>query len=101
MLSFAKLDVGVIQEPIVNSSRTIFGCEVAVVGAGPYGLAVGAHLAASNVDVVVFGEVMSFWQHCMPNGMKLRSPWRATHLSDPDNVFTLDRYDTSKRMLRA
>ena len=69
-------------------------CQVAIVGAGPYGLSVAAHLARANVDVAIFGEVMGFWEHCMPKGMKLRSPWGATHLSDPDNILTLDRYDS-------
>ena len=84
----------------MHSSRTIFDHEVAVVGAGPYGLAMGAHLSASNVDAEVFGEVMSFWQHCMPSGMKLRSPWGATHLSDPDNALTLYRYDIDESIPR-
>ena len=76
-------------------------CEVAVVGAGPYGLAVGAHLREAGVDVIVFGEPMSFWRQSMPQGMKLRSPWRATHIADPNRDFTMDVYDAGRRMPRA
>ena len=47
-------------------------CEVAVVGAGPYGLAVAAHLRAANISTRVFGEAMSFWQRHMPEGMLLQ-----------------------------
>jgi 2-polyprenyl-6-methoxyphenol hydroxylase-like FAD-dependent oxidoreductase len=38
-------------------------CDVAIVGAGPYGLSAAAHLkAADGLDVRVFGEPMSFWE---------------------------------------
>lgn len=81
-------------------SPTNYDCQVAIVGAGPYGLSLAAHFAAANIHAVVFGEVMSFWQHCMPNGMKLRSPWGATHFSDPASAFTLDRYEETRRLTR-
>ena len=68
-------------------------CNVAVVGAGPYGLSVAAHLrAADGLDVRIFGPTMSFWQRQMPTGMLLRSPWEACHLSDPGRELTLDDY---------
>jgi cation diffusion facilitator CzcD-associated flavoprotein CzcO len=74
-------------------------CRVVVVGAGPYGLSVGAHLRAiDGVDVTVFGPRMSFWQTNMPKGMLLRSPWPACNLSDPEGELTLGRYrDVSGR----
>src|SRR5882724_7018861 len=65
-------------------------CQVAVIGAGPYGLAVAAHLKAANISPRVFGEPMSFWRRHMPGGMKLRSPWVATHIADPGKRFSLD-----------
>lgn len=65
-------------------------CEVAVIGAGPYGLAVGAHLKAAGVETHLLGDVMAFWRRNMPNGMKLRSPWRASTIADPDRNHTLD-----------
>ena len=37
----------------------------------------------------------------MPEGMKLRSPWRATHIADPNRDFTMDVYDSGRRMPRA
>jgi cation diffusion facilitator CzcD-associated flavoprotein CzcO len=67
-------------------------CDVAIVGAGPYGLSAAAHLAADALDVRVFGRPMSFWEQHMPAGMLLRSPWPACHLSDPAARWTLDRY---------
>jgi cation diffusion facilitator CzcD-associated flavoprotein CzcO len=67
-------------------------CEVAVVGAGPYGLSLGAHLNSAGIDTRVFGRPMSFWREHMPKGMKLRSPWAATHIDDPDNLLSLDAW---------
>ena len=37
-----------------------FECEVAVIGAGPYGLSVASHLRAADIETKVFGETMSF-----------------------------------------
>lgn len=66
--------------------------QVAVIGAGPHGLSISAHLRAAGADAVTFGEPMSFWQTGMPRGMKLRSPWRGSHISDAAARYTLARY---------
>jgi FAD-dependent urate hydroxylase len=68
-------------------------CDVAIVGAGPYGLSAAAHLHAANgLDIRVFGELMSFWERHMPKGMLLRSPLEGSHLSDPFRSLTLHDY---------
>lgn len=68
-------------------------CDVAIVGAGPYGLSAAAHLeAADGLDVRIFGPPMSFWERNMPVGMLLRSPWAASNLSHPNGSFSLDAY---------
>lgn len=67
-------------------------CEAVVVGAGPYGLSVAAHLRHAGIAAHVFGEPMAFWHNNMPRGMLMRSPWRATHFSDPDGAWSLDTY---------
>jgi FAD-dependent urate hydroxylase len=64
--------------------------EVAVIGAGPYGLAVAAHLRSAGISTRVFGRPMSFWREHMPKGMRLRSPWIATHIADPAKRLSLD-----------
>ncbi len=66
--------------------------EVAIVGAGPYGLAAAAHLLRAGVEVLVFGQPMSFWRLHMPEQMLLRSSPRASSISDPDRRLTLARY---------
>ncbi len=66
--------------------------EVAIIGAGPYGLSVAAHLDHAGVSTRVFGEPMGFWRRNMPKGMMLRSPWHGTHISSPNRAHSLDVY---------
>ncbi|MFI1972244.1 NAD(P)-binding domain-containing protein [Streptomyces cinnamoneus] len=54
-----------------------------VIGAGPYGLSVAAHLRAAGVPVRVFGEIMGSWRHAMATGMFLKSTPAATDLTAP------------------
>src|SRR5436853_576123 len=71
-------------------------CEVAVIGAGPYGLAATAHLKSAGLETWTFGQTMDFWQKNMPAGMLLRSPWDASHIADPNQVLTLNEYEKNK-----
>ncbi len=63
----------------------------AVIGAGPYGLSVAAHLHARGAPTQVFGEPMESWLN-MPARMALKSVWSASSLADPEAAFSLDRY---------
>jgi cation diffusion facilitator CzcD-associated flavoprotein CzcO len=73
-------------------------CDIAIIGAGPYGLAAAAHLHAANgLDIHVFGQSMSFWERQMPEGMILRSPYVASNISDPARDLTLDDYESDTR----
>jgi hypothetical protein len=72
-------------------------CDVAVIGAGPYGLSAGVHLKAKGIATRVFGEPMDFWAHTMPEGMLLRSPRAASNISDPDRAFTLEAYEAASK----
>ena len=68
-------------------------CDVAIIGAGPYGLSATAHLrTVKGLDVHTFGEPMSFWERNMPQRMLLRSGWAATHIADPNQSLTLEAY---------
>ena len=71
-------------------------CDVAIIGAGPYGLSIGAHLKARGVDFRIFGYPMLTWREHMPKGMHLKSEGFASSLSDPDSTFTLEAYCTEK-----
>jgi hypothetical protein len=62
-----------------------------VIGAGPYGLSVAAHLRSRHVPTLVLGKPMEFWEG-MPAKMYLKSPWSASSLSDPRGRSSLDWY---------
>src|SRR5438552_17494915 len=70
--------------------------DVIVVGAGPYGLAASAHLRGAGANVRVLGKPMSFWMRHMPKGMRLRSPWAASHIADPAAALTLDDFEPGR-----
>lgn len=65
--------------------------DVAIVGAGPYGLAAAAHLRRAGVDLRIFGDPMSFWR-TMPRGMLLRSNWSASCIAEYRGSLSLDAY---------
>src|SRR5438128_1573296 len=71
-------------------------CTVAIIGAGPYGLAAAVHLRQAGVETRIFGHPMEFWKRHMPEGMLLRSSWDASHLADPSRTMTLDDYELVK-----
>jgi cation diffusion facilitator CzcD-associated flavoprotein CzcO len=66
--------------------------DVAIVGAGPYGLSIAAHLRALNVDCRIFGIPMHAWRAHMPPGMHLKSDGSSSDLSDPEGAFTLKAF---------
>jgi hypothetical protein len=65
--------------------------DVAVVGAGPYGLSAAAHLRRAGVDVRVLGQPMSFWR-AMPPGLLLRSNGTATCIAEYDGELSLTSF---------
>jgi hypothetical protein len=66
--------------------------EVAIIGAGPYGLSLAAHLEDKGVSFRIFGVPMELWQTSMPHGMSLKSDGCASSIYDPREFFTLQKY---------
>ena len=66
--------------------------DVAIVGAGPYGLSLAAHLRAAGVNYRQFGKPMRLWRGAMPQGMFLKSQGFASNLSDPGGTRTLEAF---------
>ena len=66
--------------------------EVTIVGAGPYGLSLAAHLGVQHIPFRIFGIPMGFWQSSMPEGMLLKSEGCASSLYDPAGSFTLSDF---------
>jgi thioredoxin reductase len=65
---------------------------VAIIGAGPYGVSIAAHMLAAGMDLRIFGKPMHRWRYQMPVGMYLKSEGRASSLSDPTGRHTLERF---------
>ena len=74
------------------------GIDVAIIGAGPYGLSTAAHLKAYGRDLRIFGSPMSTWITRMPKGMRLKSEGFASSLYDPGSTFTLAAYCERERL---
>jgi hypothetical protein len=66
--------------------------EIAIVGTGPYGLSIAAHLHGVGLAFRIFGRVMETWRQQMPAGMLLKSDGFASDLSDPRGEFKLYHY---------
>jgi cation diffusion facilitator CzcD-associated flavoprotein CzcO len=62
---------------------------VAIIGAGPYGLSLAAHLAARGVEHRILGRTMTNWERHMPNGMFLKSEGFASSIDEPSGRWTL------------
>ncbi len=61
----------------------------AIIGAGPYGLSLAAHLHAVGASFRIFGAPLTTWRAHMPKGMLLKSDGFASNLSSPDPESTL------------
>ena len=70
----------------------ISSTEVAIIGAGPYGLSLAAHLRSAAIPFRIFGSPMESWRKHMPKGMLLKSDGFASNLSDPESSFTLEHF---------
>lgn len=66
--------------------------EVAIIGAGPYGLSIAAHLRSAGIPFSIFGRPMENWAEHMPAGMHLKSDGFASHLYDPKREYTLKQH---------
>ena len=67
---------------------------VAIIGAGPYGLSLAAHLAARNVEHRIFGRPMQFWSKIAAAGGEryLKSFCFGTDISTPWRGFSFADY---------
>jgi cation diffusion facilitator CzcD-associated flavoprotein CzcO len=72
--------------------------DVAIIGAGPYGLSIAAFLSKSKLTFRIFGTPMQSWRQQMPRGMLLKSDGFASNLYDPDSAFTLRHYCAEKNL---
>jgi thioredoxin reductase len=89
--------VGVRASCVGSGSREEF-TDVAIIGAGPYGLSLAAHLRSAGVDYRIYGKTMESWKHGMPPGMLLKShPW-SSFIYDPGANYTLEKFCAEQRI---
>jgi FAD-dependent urate hydroxylase len=69
-----------------------------IIGAGPYGISIAAHLRASAVPYELLGTPFESWRRFMPQGMLLKSERFASSLWDPERRYTLRRYCEAQRL---
>jgi hypothetical protein len=77
---------------MMRPNASLSTIDVAILGAGPYGLSIAAHLNPLKVSYRIFGRPMQSWKSNMPKGMLLKSDGFASRLYDPDGAFTLGHY---------
>ena len=65
--------------------------DVAIIGAGPYGLSLAAHLHARGVKYRIFGDPMRFWRN-MPDGVNLKSLAFATSIYVPKRGYSFPQW---------
>src|SRR5665213_2742540 len=77
---------------------TVTTTDIVVIGAGPYGLSLAAHMRNGGKSVRIFGSPMDSWAHHMPQGMHLKSEGFASDLYDPQAELTLKAYCATRNI---
>jgi cation diffusion facilitator CzcD-associated flavoprotein CzcO len=72
--------------------------ETAIIGSGPYGLSLAAHLRHQGAAFGLFGQPMQSWSAYMPKGMLLKSEPFASNLWDPLRANTLEAFCYKNRL---
>lgn len=70
----------------------ISSTDTAIIGAGPYGLSISAHLTKTGVPHQILGQPMHAWKNYMPPGMLMRSEPFASSLYAPWGGYTMEEY---------
>jgi cation diffusion facilitator CzcD-associated flavoprotein CzcO len=73
-------------------------CDVAIIGAGPYGLSLAAHLKARGINFRIFGKPLDTWREHMPHDMHLKSDGIASSLSTPEAGGTLKDFCAARSL---
>jgi FAD-dependent urate hydroxylase len=74
--------------------------DVAIIGAGPYGLSVASHLGAKAVDFRIFGQPLVTWRRMLP-GINLKSPDFGSNIYTPDAGNTFIEWCDARGLSRA
>ena len=66
--------------------------EVLIIGAGPFGVSISAHLHGLGVNHQIVGRPMNTWRARMPVGMLLKSEPYASEIASPKGGYDLAAY---------
>lgn len=66
--------------------------KVLIIGAGPFGLSISAHLSALGLAHRVIGKTMDTWEAHMPVGMNLKSEPYASGIAAPSGSYDVAEY---------
>jgi thioredoxin reductase len=66
--------------------------EVLIIGAGPFGVSISAHLRGLGVNHQIVGRPMNTWRAHMPAGMLLKSEPYASEIASPNGGYDLAAY---------
>src|SRR6476646_4261860 len=86
------------EESFNRGSHQMSVCNTVIVGAGPYGLSIAAHLKAAGIPYQLYGTPLESWRTFMPVGMVLKSERFASNLWEPKRRFTLERDSAERNM---
>jgi thioredoxin reductase len=71
---------------------------IAIIGAGPYGLSIAAHFRKRGIPFRIFGRPMDSWLAHMPKGMMLKSDGFASDIYDSERDFTLKHFCAERKI---
>ena len=66
--------------------------EVLIIGAGPFGVSISAHLHGLGVNHQIVGRPMDTWRARVPIGMLLKSEPYASEIASPTGGYDLAAY---------
>lgn len=70
--------------------------EVLIIGAGPFGLSISAHLRSHGIDHVIAGRAMDTWRAHMPAGMFLKSEPYGSDFASPRSGYDVAAFCKSR-----
>jgi FAD-dependent urate hydroxylase len=77
---------------LASKGRYMSTSEVLVIGAGPFGLSISAHLRELGVEHRIVGRPMDTWRAHTPIGMNLKSEPYAADMASPKAGYDVARY---------
>jgi thioredoxin reductase len=69
--------------------------QVVIIGAGPFGLSISAHLSALGVDHLVVGRTNNTYRSLVPDGMLMKSEPYASAIASPDGEYSLAAFSAA------